>query len=108
MAAIAIFREAAMHFFEPREIDAPGLGIALNVVASTINAVWGWRLIHIGRRERSPALDAGGQHVLSDAVSSAGVVVGLIAGLLAQAGSSSTPSLPPALAFTSSPRAGAL
>jgi cation diffusion facilitator family transporter len=82
VAAIAIFREAAMHFFEPREIDAPGLGIAFNVVATTINAVWGWRLIRIGRRERSPALDAGGQHVLSDAVSSAGVVVGLTAAIL--------------------------
>ena len=82
VAAIAIFREAALHFFEPRELDAPGLGIAFNVIATTINAVWGWRLIRIGRRERSPALDAGGQHVLSDAVSSAGVVVGLTASIL--------------------------
>ncbi|MFY9875118.1 MAG: cation diffusion facilitator family transporter [Rhodomicrobium sp.] len=82
VAAIAIFREAAIHFFEPKELDAPALGIALNVVATTINAMWGWRLIRIGRRERSPALDAGGQHVLSDAVSSAGVVVGLTAAIL--------------------------
>jgi cation diffusion facilitator family transporter len=82
LAAIAIFREAAIHFFEPKELKAPGLGIAFNVVATTINAVWGWRLIRIGRRERSPALDAGGQHVLSDAVSSAGVVVGLTAAVL--------------------------
>jgi cation diffusion facilitator family transporter len=82
VAAIAIFREAAIHFFEPKELDAPALGIALNVVATTINAMWGWRLIRIGRRERSPALDAGGQHVLSDAVSSAGVVVGLTASIL--------------------------
>ncbi|MGA9265822.1 MAG: cation diffusion facilitator family transporter [Rhodomicrobium sp.] len=81
-AAIAIFREAAMHFFEPKELDAPALGIALNVVASAINAVWGWRLIRIGRREKSPALDADGRHVLSDAVSSAGVVVGLTAAIL--------------------------
>jgi cation diffusion facilitator family transporter len=82
LAAIAIFREAAIHFFEPKELEAPGLGIAFNVIATTINAVWGWRLIRIGRRERSPALDAGGQHVLSDAVSSAGVVVGLTASIL--------------------------
>ena len=82
LAAIAIFREAATHFFEPKELEAPGLGIAFNVVATTINAVWGWRLIRIGSRERSPALDAGGQHVLSDAVSSASVVVGLTAAVL--------------------------
>jgi cation diffusion facilitator family transporter len=82
LAAIAIFREAGIHFFEPKELEAPGLGIAFNVVATAINAVWGWRLIRIGRRERSPALDAGGQHVLSDAVSSTGVVVGLAAAVL--------------------------
>jgi cation diffusion facilitator family transporter len=82
LAAIAIFREATIHFFEPAQFDAPGLGIGINVVAYAINAVWGWRLIRIGRREKSPALDADGRHVLSDAVSSTGVVVGLIAAVL--------------------------
>jgi cation diffusion facilitator family transporter len=82
VAALAIFREAVIHFFEPREIEAPALGIAINVFASVINAVWGWRLIRIGRREKSPALDADGRHVLSDAVSSTGVVLGLIAVVL--------------------------
>ena len=82
MAAFAIFREAAIHFFEPAQLDAPGLGIAINVVASAINAVWGWHLIRIGRREKSPAFDADGRHVLSDAVSSTGVVVGLTAAVL--------------------------
>ena len=82
VAAMAIFREAAIHFFEPKELDAPGLGIAVNIVASAINAVWGWHLIRIGRREKSPALDADGRHVLSDAVSSTGVVIGLTAAVL--------------------------
>ena len=50
VAAIAIFREAAIHFFEPRELDAPGFGIAINIVASAINAVWGWHLL----RSRTP------------------------------------------------------
>ncbi len=82
VAAIAIFREAAIHFFQPVELDAPALGIAVNVTASVINAVWGWRLIRIGRREKSPALDADGRHVLSDAVSSTGVVIGVTAAVL--------------------------
>ncbi len=82
VAAFAIFREAVIHFFEPRELSAPGLGIAINVFASVINAVWGWHLIRVGRREKSPALDADGRHVLSDAVSSTGVVVGLMAVVL--------------------------
>ncbi len=82
VAAIAIFREAAIHFFEPKALDAPALGIAINVAASAINAVWGWHLIRVGRREKSPALDADGRHVLSDVVSSTGVVVGLTAAVL--------------------------
>src|SRR5271166_3489353 len=78
----ALIIVAAIHFFEPKELEAPGLGIAVNVVASAINAVWGWHLIRIGRREKSPALDADGRHVLSDAVSSTGVVIGLTAAVL--------------------------
>ncbi len=82
LAAVAIFREAVIHFFEPVQLDAPGLGIAVNVFASAINAVWGWQLLRIGRRERSPALDADGRHVLSDAVSSTGVIIGVTAAVL--------------------------
>jgi cation diffusion facilitator family transporter len=78
VAALAIFREAAIHFFEPKQLEAPGLGIAVNVVASAINAVWGWHLLRVGRRERSPALHADAKHVLSDVVTSAGVVIGLL------------------------------
>jgi cation diffusion facilitator family transporter len=81
-AAVAIFREAYIHFFEPKVLAAPVLGIALNSVASAVNAVWGWNLIRIGKRERSPALDADGRHVLSDAISSTGVILGLIAAVL--------------------------
>jgi cation diffusion facilitator family transporter len=79
VAALAIFREAAIHFFQPKPLEAPALGIAVNVLASALNAVWGWHLLRIGKRERSPALDADAKHVLSDVVSSAGVVVGLMA-----------------------------
>lgn len=78
VAALAIFREAALHFVNPVQIEAPGLGIAFNVVASVMNAVWGWRLIKVGRRERSPALYADGQHVLADVVTSAGVIIGVL------------------------------
>jgi cation diffusion facilitator family transporter len=82
VAALAIFREAAIHFFEPKQLEAPGLGIAISAISSAINAAWGWQLIRIGRREKSPALDADGRHVLADAVSSTGVVIGLIAAVL--------------------------
>ena len=49
LAALAIFHEAAQHLLAPVQIDAPWLGIGVNAAASVINAVWGWRLIKIGR-----------------------------------------------------------
>ena len=64
------------------KLDAPALGVAVNVFASVINAVWGWQLVKIGRREKSPALDADGRHVMADAVASTGVVAGVIATVL--------------------------
>src|SRR6516225_5230308 len=60
VAALAIFREAYFHLLEPKVIQAPALGIAINFGASVINAIWGYRLLRVGRRERSPALIADG------------------------------------------------
>jgi cation diffusion facilitator family transporter len=59
-------------------IDAPARGLAVNAVASVINAVWSWLLIREGRRLRSPALVADGRHLLTDVVTSVGVIGGLL------------------------------
>ncbi|MFT4078730.1 cation diffusion facilitator family transporter [Rhodomicrobium lacus] len=82
VAAFAIFREATASFLDPKPLDAPILGLAINGAATVINAGWGWHLSRIGQRERSPALYADGQHVLADVVSSIGVILGLIAAVL--------------------------
>lgn len=79
VAAVAIFYKAVTHFIEPAAIDAPVVGIVVNIIASVMNAVWGIYLIRVGKRERSPALEADGRHVLSDVWSSIGVVVGVAA-----------------------------
>ena len=55
LAALAILREAWAGFLEPRPLDAPVAGLALNALASLINGVWSWLLIRRGRRWRSPA-----------------------------------------------------
>ena len=67
---------------QPKALDAPVLGIAVNMAASVINAVWGWQLVKIGPRERSPALDADGRYVMADAIASTGVVAGVGATVL--------------------------
>lgn len=78
VAALLIVREASAHLLAPRLLDAPVLGLAINLAAGLINAVWAVTLIRVGKSHRSPALSADGQHVMSDVVTSAGVFVGLI------------------------------
>lgn len=78
LAAALIAREAMMAFMSPRTLDAPALGIALNVAASIANGAWGFVLIRYGRRARSPALVADGRHLWTDVITSVGVVFGLI------------------------------
>lgn len=77
LAAILILREAYFGYLEPRKLDAPWLGIAVNGAATAINAAWAWLLIRRGRARRSPALTADGRHLLADVVSSIGVLGGL-------------------------------
>src|SRR5690606_5072397 len=62
----------------PTAIEAPALGLAINFAAGVINAGWAFLLIRAGRRHRSPALSADGQHILSDVVTSIGVLIGLV------------------------------
>ena len=57
--------------------DAPWLGLAVNAAASAINAGWAWVLIRQGRERKSPALVADGRHLLTDVISSVGVLGGV-------------------------------
>jgi len=77
LAAILILREAYAGYLAPRPLDAPWLGLAINAVSTVINAGWAWVLISRGRAMRSPALVADGRHLLTDVVSSVGVLGGV-------------------------------
>ncbi|MGR3461022.1 MAG: cation diffusion facilitator family transporter [Roseovarius sp.] len=77
LAAVLILREAWAGLDAPRAIDAPWLGLAINAGAGAVNAVWAWLLIREGRRHRSPALAADGRHLMTDVVSSVGVLGGV-------------------------------
>ena len=77
IAALLILREAWHAFQAPRMLDAPLAGLLINGFAGVLNAGWCWVLISRGRRLRSPALVADGHHLLSDVISSGGVVLGV-------------------------------
>ena len=78
VAALLIVAEAVPAVLAPTPIHAAVPGLAINFAAGLINAAWAFVLIRAGRRYRSPALSADGQHILSDVVTSAGVLVGLV------------------------------
>ena len=77
LAAILILREAYFSYLEPRQLDTPWLGLAINGAATAINVSWAWLLINRGRARRSPALVADGRHLMTDVVSSLGVLAGV-------------------------------
>lgn len=83
-AALLILKEAYFGIWSPKPIDAPTIGIAVNILASAINGVWAWLLLRWGRAWRSPALVADGRHVLTDVFTSGGVLIGV--GLVALTG----------------------
>ncbi|GEO83990.1 MULTISPECIES: cation diffusion facilitator family transporter [Alphaproteobacteria] len=78
VAALLIIREAVVALADPHVLDAPVLGLAINGAAAVINVIWARLLIRIGKTHRSPALSADGQHIMSDVVTSVGVLVGLV------------------------------
>jgi cation diffusion facilitator family transporter len=83
IAALSIFDEAWNAWRTPRTFSLAGEGIALSVVATLLNGVWAWVLIRAGKRLRSATLDADGRHLVSDVVTSCGVVVGFALTILA-------------------------
>ncbi|WP_315925664.1 cation diffusion facilitator family transporter [Mesorhizobium sp. SP-1A] len=81
VAALLIIAKVWQSLSNPAPLDEPWQGLAVNTGAAVINAVWAWVLISNGRAQRSPALVADGQHVMTDVVTSAGVLIGLVAAI---------------------------
>jgi cation diffusion facilitator family transporter len=78
LAAVMIMREAYLSFLSPRALEEPALGLAINGVATAVNAAWAIYLVQRGRVWRSPALVADGWHLASDVFTSIGVIAGLV------------------------------
>ena len=77
IAAILILHEAWQAWQAPRAPQEAAMGLAVAAVATGINAAWAAVLFQRGRAGRSPALLADARHLLSDVVTSVGVLVGV-------------------------------
>lgn len=74
VAALLILREAWGAYLEPRTLDTPFKGMAINAVATAINGFWALFLLRQGKARRSPALLADGRHIMADVFTSVGVL----------------------------------
>jgi len=77
IAALSIFDEAWSAWRQPHPLGLPARGIALNAIATVLNAAWAVVLLRAGRRLRSPALAADGRHLVADVVTSVGIAAGV-------------------------------
>ncbi|MEQ9637963.1 MAG: cation diffusion facilitator family transporter [Devosia marina] len=77
VAAILILREAIMGFLAPEMPTAPMQGLAISGVATAINLVWAFVLLRQGNAAKSPAIAADGKHLMTDVISTFGVLAGL-------------------------------
>lgn len=78
LAAAGIFREGVVQMLSPRQLPFLDVGLVILAAASAVNLGLGAALIKIGKTTRSLILQADGRHILTDAYSSAGVLVGLL------------------------------
>jgi len=77
LAALAISVAAFGRLFDPRPLEALGMGIAVSVVASLLNFIVARLLLAAGRRHQSIALEADAHHLMADVFTTVGIITGL-------------------------------
>lgn len=84
VAAAVILVTAVERFVNPRPLENLGIGLVIVVIASVLNGVVALVLLRAGTRHNSITLRADGKHLMTDVVTSAGVLIGV--GLVALTG----------------------
>jgi len=82
VAALLIIAEVWRAWQNPAPLEQAWEGLAVNALAAAVNGAWAALLIRVGRREKSPALEADGRHVMTDVITSVGVIAGLVGAVL--------------------------
>ncbi len=77
-AAVAIVWAAIGRMRDPQPLEQLGWGLALSVASAVLNGGIAWKMLAVGRAERSIALEADARHLFTDVWTTAGVVLGLL------------------------------
>lgn len=78
IAGIAIIYEAVKHFSNPQPVQQLDWGLALLAFTALVNYAAGVYAIQRGKKAKSAALQAGGNHLKTDTYSTIGIIIGLI------------------------------
>jgi cation diffusion facilitator family transporter len=77
VAAALIAWQAIGRLIAPQPLEAVGVGLVVSVVASLLNFATARTLMGVGRKFRSITLEADAQHLMTDVITSVGVIVGV-------------------------------
>lgn len=77
LAAGSILYTTTVKWRHGLTLEHLGSGVLLLIAAGALNAMLGWYLLRVGKRNHSLILEADGKHVLTDSWTSFGVVAGL-------------------------------
>jgi len=77
VAAAVILVTSVERFVHPRGIDNVGVGLLISVLASLVNGGVALVLLRAGKEYRSLTLTADARHLMTDVVTSVGVLVGV-------------------------------
>jgi cation diffusion facilitator family transporter len=77
VAAALIAWQAIGRLLVPQPLEAVGVGLVVSVVASLLNFATARTLMGVGRKFRSITLEADAQHLMTDVITSVGVIVGV-------------------------------
>lgn len=78
LAAGAIIASAIPRLLNPKPLEQVGLGLAISVLASLINFGVARVLATAGKRYNSITLEADSRHLMTDVITTAGVLVGIV------------------------------
>jgi cation diffusion facilitator family transporter len=78
LAAVTIIVTSIREWLAGLRLENLGAGALLILGAGVVNAALGWYLVKTGHRAHSIILEANGKHVLTDSLTSFGVLIGLV------------------------------
>ncbi|MDI1301807.1 MAG: cation diffusion facilitator family transporter [bacterium] len=77
LAAGSIAWTAINGFINPVPLGKLGIGLLLSLLATGVNALAAWWLMRVAHEEKSLAVEAGAHHLLTDVLTSVGVLLAL-------------------------------